>query len=619
MARSARDRRMEARARERSGGAETGSVREAPEVQERPRPWWRDRWLLAVLAVALALRVIVLVSLRRSVYGDFLLWDERTYQTWATALSRGERFGLPDQSALPAYVMAVAYRFFGADPLVARLLNLSYGTLTLVPVYLLGRSLGGRIAGIGSAACAAIYLPFVFFSATVLKEPLGLLLMASTLWLFLACLEAKAFSPRLLFLLGVTAALAVEVRQNALLPLAAMPVLLCVRALRGRWPHRRTAAVAALVIAGYAAGTTPLALARRHHSGGLSPTPVGGFNLYMANYLPTGVPFYRPLPFVTSVPTEIAVQFTIEASRRAGRRLTPGEASSYWTGEVLRTAREQPSAFARKVGLKVLAVFSAWEEADNHSIEYLALHVPALRLPLPGFGLVVSLGMAGLLLLALSDRRVRALSIVLGLYVATMVLVFPQMRVRAPMVLFLVPCAAAAIVRVVERRDRRMAAALLGAALAFAGVSRIPFPGAGDYTAHLNTHAINLAGKGREREAVRYWETSADLRGGYSDFALIALAARRAAAGDHAGARTLLERIPETSFAASSKHELIADTWMASGQAEEARRELERAVGINWGNRSAHAKLLAVLERLDPDRAAAQRRVLEYVVSFYAK
>ena len=56
---------------------------------------------------------------------------------------------------------------------------------------------------------------------------------------------------------------------------------------------------------------------------------------------------------------------------RQGKKLSPREASAYWTGEVKRFAMENPAAFAKKTAVKVLAVFNRYESADNHHLGFL--------------------------------------------------------------------------------------------------------------------------------------------------------------------------------------------------------------------------------------------------------
>ena len=46
-------------------------------------------FLSGTILLALILRIAALLSLKESIYFDFLLWDERVYHTWAKKIANG--------------------------------------------------------------------------------------------------------------------------------------------------------------------------------------------------------------------------------------------------------------------------------------------------------------------------------------------------------------------------------------------------------------------------------------------------------------------------------------------------------------------------------------------------
>jgi 4-amino-4-deoxy-L-arabinose transferase-like glycosyltransferase len=573
------------------------------------------RWpllLAAVLVLALLVRIAMLLSLRESVYRGFLWCDEQTYDRWGRALVAGKPFSIYSLSALPAYVVAGVYRLLGPDPLWVRLLNVGLGVGTCVWLFAIGRRLAGTAAGLAAALAGALYRPFVLLSATALKEPLGIFLFAWFVWLALA--ERDEHRPGRALLLGAAAGLLVNVRQNAVLALAVAAPWIAWE-LRRRTSSWRAPALALLVLgAGFAAATAPFALANLRGAGRLSPVPLGGFDLYRGNVLEGPTPYYNPVAFSSTNPDTQGVEFAIEASRRVGRTLTLAEASSYWSAQVAALAWRHPGAFARRLVDKALAAIHWWEEGDDHSLQFLEDHVPFLRVPMLGFWLVLPLGMAGLVVLALRrDRRAALLLAVVLAYGASMVLVFSNMRVRAPLLVVLIPCAIAGLRQAAAELRTRPARALgwAAAVLVFAGLEAIPVRGAGDLTAHFNTHASVLLAQGRRDDAREWWRRSSEARGTYSCIADLSLASLALEDGDRAGAWQALERVPEGSHASALKHALAGSLLLAEHRNAEAAAELEASLSRNSAQLGTLSQAIEAYATIDERRAAALASRLE--------
>lgn len=145
--------------------------------------------LPALLLGALLVRILAFTNFSDSLYGDFLLWDERVYQTWASHILEGKLFVIHDFSPFPAYVMAAVYWLLGNDPDYVRAVNIIFGIFTCLFIYFIGRDLANRTVGLLACLIAALYKPFVFFSITILKESLGLFLFSATIFLFISLMK----------------------------------------------------------------------------------------------------------------------------------------------------------------------------------------------------------------------------------------------------------------------------------------------------------------------------------------------------------------------------------------------------------------------------------------------
>jgi hypothetical protein len=90
---------------------------------------------------------------------------------------------------------------------------------------------------------------------------------------------------------------------------------------------------------------------------------------------------------------------------------------------------------------------------DNHSLAWDARYVSALGLPLPGFGVLAALGLAGLLMCSLRllgrkelsgrEEACRRTALLFAFYLGTIVLTVTSMRARMPLCVLLAPLAGA--------------------------------------------------------------------------------------------------------------------------------------------------------------------------------
>jgi len=182
--------------------------------------------LLSILLLALLLRIVALFDFKDSLYFDHLLADEKLYHDWAVKIAEGrfDSTAVYEFAPLPAYVMALVYKLFSADVLYIRYLNILLGTFTCFWIYLIGKEIGDRAAGLTAGLAAAVYKPFILYSIVPLKTALSLFLFALTVYFFLSTFRSKPLTRTLL--LGISAGLLVNVRPNSLvlLPLFAAGV-----------------------------------------------------------------------------------------------------------------------------------------------------------------------------------------------------------------------------------------------------------------------------------------------------------------------------------------------------------------------------------------------------------
>jgi len=574
-----------------------------------------------ILLLALGLRVAALMDLSRTIYVDFMLWDERFYHEFAVRIADGTYAdrAVYEYAPLFAYLMAGIYRLFSPEIFHIRLLNILFGVLACWVIYGIGARLGGRKIGLLACLAAALYKPFILYSIVPLKEASAILLFALTAFMFLTAIEKKALLPS--GILGLAMGLLLNVRPNAVILIPLLLLLIAWHRCQNGDGLRTVAAHFGLCLLGLWIAVAPFVIRNYIVAGEFAvTTSQTGFNLYIGNNLANPDPYYRPVPFASSSPFEQGIQFTIEASRRTGKILSSTEASDYWTKETFRQAIAEPRAFAWKVVQKTLALVNHFEACDHYDIGFISDFARFFKLPFFSFWFVFPLGMAALAFRLFDDRKARALGLILAVYAATLLIFFNNARYRVPMLAILIPYAAlggADLVEKIRRRDFRRAGIFAAVVLALTVVGFLPVQATDDRTAYFNTHAIILDSRGFENEAILYWRQSSEMKRSFSAFANLSLANKCFRRGLIPEGNRYLDLIPDSSFAAAPKYEIKGDILIRQQKIGEAIQAYERSLAINSGQRRTLSKLIQIYQKTDPPKAAALEAQLKYIAGFY--
>jgi 4-amino-4-deoxy-L-arabinose transferase-like glycosyltransferase len=581
---------------------------------------YADLLLCGILFFALLLRVLALQNLEESVYWNFLIFDEKTYHTWATKIANGTTgsFYPYDFAPLPAYVMALVYKIFSPHTSYIRILNIVFGVSTCFLIYLIGKELANRITGLFACLIASIYKPFIFFSIVLLKTSMSLFLFASAIYLFVAILNKHSMA-KVLFL-GIVIGLMINVRPNCIVIVPLFALFILWNICRGRFSLKIFMLNVFLYIIGISMSMCPFIIRNYLISEEVSITSVGGFNLYLANNLQNKDPYYRPVPFASPIPYLQAIQFTIEASRRTKKKLSPKEASSYWTKEVINIAFKQPKTLMRKILQKTLVFFNQFEAADNYHIGFVSNFVKFFRLPFLSLWVILPFGMAGMAINMLKSRKSLGLSSIFILYALTLILFFTNIRIRLPILIILIPFAVIGINNLFSYiKTKRFSKIVMYSAItiAFFIIEFLPVQSTDDMTSYYNTHAIILNSKGLKDEAITYWEKSSKMNRPYSAFANLSLAGKYFGKGNSQEALYYLDKIPDYSFAAAYKYELKGDIMMHQNQIQKAIEAYEQSLDINSGQINPRIKLVRIFQKLDKERASQEYKKYQYISSFY--
>jgi len=576
-----------------------------------------------ILFLALLLRTAALLSLSKTVYFDFLLWDERVYHVWAMKIADGtyQSLSFYGFAPLPAYIMAFVYKIFSPDILYVRILNIIFGVLACYLVYLIGKEMANRGTGLVACLIACLYEPFIFYSIVPLKTSMSVFLFALSVYFLVAVLNKHSMIK--VFLMGAAIALMLKVRPNCVILIPFLPLIILLHIYKGKSSLKMIIATLLIYIAGLCIAISPFMIRNYQLSGKFAPVPAhSGFALYLGNNLGNSTPYYRPVPFASSSPFIQGSQFMIESSRRAGKKLSTREASSLWTHETIKIALEQPAAVMWKICQKTLALFNKFEAGDHYHIGFISDFAKFFKLPLLSLWLILPLGIAGIAINIFRSKKMLSLCAIFFLYGLTLIVSFPTSRFRLPLLIILIPSAVVGVNNLlssVKSRQLKKSAVYSAMAIGFFIVEFLPVNGTGDMTAYYNTHALILSSKGLKDEAIPYWEISSSMNKPFSSFANLSLAEAYLRMRDREKALAYLDKIPDSSFAAADKYALKGDFFAIQRQIQKAISAYERSLEINSGGIKVRQKLIRIYRKTDKKRALQEYKKLQYIASFYKR
>src|SRR5206468_9501513 len=151
----------------------------------------------------------------------------------------------------------------------------------------------------------------------------------------------------------------------------------------GAVPMRDRLRACGLFLLGAAAGILPVT-ARNYvvgHEFALLTT--GGGEVFFIGNNPDANGRYLPPPFVHADPEREHDDFIAKAGELQGRKLTPGESSGFWLRQGLSWIAENPGAWIRLLGRKLVIFWNAYELPDNYNY-YEVREVLLHPLSLPG-------------------------------------------------------------------------------------------------------------------------------------------------------------------------------------------------------------------------------------------
>jgi tetratricopeptide (TPR) repeat protein len=558
-------------------------------------------WALAIFGLALALRMLHLWQLRASPFLEVTLGDAASYDAWARRLAAGDWLGSEVfyQAPLYPYFLGVLYASVGDAPLLVRGLQCVLSAAACALLASAGARLFSRGAGIAAGLLLASYAPSIFLDALLQKSVLDLFFACLALWLVAGLARTPRAGPAAA--LGLATGALVLARENALVLAAVFAAFLL--SLPGIAARRR-ALLALLFAAGLAAALLPVALRNAWVGGELHlTTSQFGPNLYIGNH-PGAPGGYEPLrpgrgswEYERTDATELAEQ-------ALGRKLTPGEVSSYWSGRVVDYVLSQPGDWLLLMARKLVLLVGAVELVDSEDQYATADYSTVLRITglFGHFGVLAPLAVLGAFVSWPRRRSLWWLYLCIAAYAASVLVFYVFARYRYPLVPFLALLAGAGLAGArgwLATRSRREVTACAALAVALALVSN-GVSGLSRASMRAVTHA-NLGNffkrEGQLGRAAEHYEKALAFDPRLEDVTGN-LAATLAELGRPAEAIALYERSLAEQPDDARLHRDLASVLRAQGASERAIEHLRRAVELEPGSAETRDRLVELqLER----------------------
>lgn len=483
--------------------------------------------LLVLLAAALAVKAIVLAQLHDhpllQPHGDL---DTAYYLELARRVADDGPLAIREPlfvSPLYVYFLAVVFAA-GGSPLAAKILQIGLGTAAVGLVSATARVWFDRRVALLAGVLAVLTGLFTFYEVLILQAALDPFLTALALYTVTRAAATERAGPALAA--GVSLGLLALNRPNALVygltvvgGLAVRPWLahpLTPGHASGASRAGRAARGAGACLAGLLLVIAPNALRNLAASGELVLiSSHGGLNFYIGNSAGADGTYQR-LPGITPSIVGQTRDATALAERESGRPLSAGEVSDFFYRRAWTWIGTHPGDALALYARKLLLVAHRVDVPLNFSYAYYSREEPTLlRVLAVGAWMLVPLGVVGLGLR--SARRPQAAGYGLWasfvpVYALSVAAFFVSSRYRMPLLVPLCTTAAATILWLadrLERRERRGVARILAAIGTAAIVTWWPLRVDDGRGGERTRRAVWLVEQGRFDEALRYVEHAA--------------------------------------------------------------------------------------------------------------
>lgn len=412
-------------------------------IKENPIP-------VGIFIFAFLVRFLYIFEFKGTLFLDCLTVDSRYYHDWAMRIAGGEILPTDafEMTPLYAYLLALFYKIVSTDLFLVRLVQILVGSLSALLIYDLTRTLlENRYWGLAGGLIAALYGPFIFFDAMVMKPFLAVFFVLVMLFFFLR-LDRPGFWN--VFFAAGALALTALVRENIIILIPVIPLWILWRKEITTKAKKITFFFIGLIVV-----IAPVALMNYAATGDfIAITSGGGEVFYMGNREGADGTYKAP-DFVRPNPKYEHEDFRRKAEELTGKKLTRKESSAFWYKKGLEYITSNPVPYMDLTARKFMLFWNFYEHADNQNYYFHRTHSRFLGAPIFHFGIIAPFGFLGLCLGVRRLKKFGLLHLTLLAYMASVLLVYNFARFRLPAVPILIVFAVFSIYWFVEKAKEK--------------------------------------------------------------------------------------------------------------------------------------------------------------------
>lgn len=389
------------------------------------------KYLFIIAFIALIIRLAFVIETQNTPVFENLFSDSQIYNYWAVNIvNSGDWVGKEPYFMAPAYpyFIAVVYSIFGQSIEILRILQVLLSSISIFIIYLVGRNLVSKSVGYISAGMTAVYSVFIFYSGSILSETLQLFFYL-ILYLLLTNKD-KITEHKHWFYIGLVLGIAAIFRANILLFIPVVIIWLFFQVRKNEQIKKTFLKLTVFFLIGTSLPILPVTIRNYTVSNEfILLTTNGGINFFIGNN-----PFS---PGVFSAPNDFDFYSDLAGHRYAekvsGKKLTEGEASSFWFKEGIKYFQNYPLEFTIKTLKKIFIFFEADENPQSSIMSpqfFKDEFSKVLHLPLVSFQLIWILALMGITTAIIRKEKFSLIYLFLGVYVFSTALFFINGRFR---------------------------------------------------------------------------------------------------------------------------------------------------------------------------------------------
>ena len=470
-------------------------------------------YLYSILLIGLILRLVYMWEYSLLPDWSQLTVDNNFHHHWALSIIEGNYFGDTTYFRAPFYIyyLAAIYKLFGTSLWAVRLFGIIPGLLSIAITYFTAQKILNKQCAIVAGLLHAIYPLIYYFESELLLDSLFMLLLQIGIYFFIKWWKDDTLKD--IFYAGIFLGLASITRPTALVIAALILVtIILIKKMTLKslilFSIGLVICIVPIFVRNIVIADDPVLIASQ-----------GGINLYVGNNdAADGISAVLPEPLGSNWHIQ---QVNYLAEKESGKKLSPGDISSFWTSKAIDWILAHPSQFLNLYFQKVYHNISNREISNNRYLQNFFDRIKLLKYNFISFGVLFTLAFLTTIFNGTKNKQLLFLAILIGLYICVTSLFFFSSRFRLPMLPFYIILAAQTLVgiKILLSENKKTAFKVIGLAVIIGMVSFypiVPLP-SGSQSHYYTSKGIYYSATGSPENALTYFKLANELNKDYPE------------------------------------------------------------------------------------------------------